>query len=322
MGLGQDRLVRIGAIATGVWLLIVLVSSVFGYEDGGRSLAQRLVALAGVLMPVALIWLAVWIARALDELRAEAAHLRAQLDLTRAGADAGVPAMPHSVALSQGAAAAPSVRQAVSAPVQAAARGGAGSPAAPRPAPASVKSPDSRQASLGLDTPPTPDLDPYELVAALNFPDGPDDRVAIAALRKALAHPELARLIRAAQDVVTLLAGQGVYMDDMRAETLHPALWRRFARGARGAEVIDLSLDADAASLQTAAAMLRWDEVFRDVAHHFLRHFDRVMTRAAEEYDDQALAALSDTRSGRAFTLLAQVTGMVGSPVVVEAQGA
>lgn len=318
MGLGQDRLVRIGAIATGVWLLVVLIASVFGYEDGGRSLAQRLVALAGVLMPVALIWLAVWIARALDELRTEAAHLRAQLAMARSDDAAGLPAAQRPL---------PAAAPLPTAPATAASATPAAPPArhAPAPTRAAPRAPapaDGRQASLGLDAPAPPELEPYELVAALNFPDGPDDRVAIAALRKALADPELARLIRAAQDVVTLLAGQGVYMDDMRAETLHPALWRRFARGARGTEVVDLSLDADEASLQTAAGMLRWDEVFRDVAHHFLRHFDRVMSRAAEDYDDQALAALSDTRSGRAFTLLAQVTGMVGSPVEVAAQGA
>lgn len=314
MGLGQDRLVRIGGVVTGIWLVIVLISSVFGYEDGGRSLAQRLVALTGVLMPVALIWLAVWIAKALDELRAEAAHLRAQLAIARAGADAALPDAPQREATR------PVEKAAEKAAEKPAAR--PASPAAARPAPRPAAVADGRQASLGLDAPALPDLEPYELVAALNFPDGPDDHVAIAALRKALARPELARLIRAAQDVVTLLAAQGVFMDDMRAEALHPALWRRFAHGARGAEVVDLSLDSDEASLQTAAAMLRWDEVFRDVAHHFLRHFDRVMTRAADEFDDQAMAALSDTRSGRAFTLLAQVTGMVGSPVVLEPQGA
>lgn len=316
MGLGQDRLVRIGAVITGIWLVLVLISSVFGYEDGGRSLAQRLVALAGVLMPVALIWLAVWIARALDELRAEAAHLRAQLAIARAGEDAALPDaplrdMPRPVQTPAGQT--PTAQMPASRPAP---------PAAARPAPRPAPAADGRQASLGLDAPALPELEPYELVAALNFPDGPNDQVAISALRKALARPELARLIRAAQDVVTLLAAQGVFMDDMRAESLHPALWRRFAHGARGAEVVDLSLDTDEASLQVAATMLRWDEVFRDVAHHFLRHFDRVITRAADEFDDQALAALSDTRSGRAFTLLAQVTGMVGSPVVVEQQGA
>ena len=122
----------------------------------------------------------------------------------------------------------------------------------------------------------------------------------------------MARLIRAAQDVVTLLAGQGVYMDELAMTQTDPALWRRFAEGARGAPVAGLAVIGDDNALRTAGAMLRGDEVFRDVAHHFLRHFDRLLSRKAQDSDPQLLAVLAETRSGRAFTLLAQVTGMLG----------
>ncbi len=151
-----------------------------------------------------------------------------------------------------------------------------------------------------------------ELFLALNFPDGPEDREAIRSLRLALADPGLARLIRAAQDVVTLLAGQGVYMDELRIPESDPMLWRRFAEGARGDAVAGLAVIEDENALDTASQMLRGDEVFRDVAHHFLRHFDRLLGRKAQEENPQVLAVLTETRSGRAFTLLAQATGMLG----------
>ena len=57
---------------------------------------------------------------------------------------------------------------------------------------------------------------------------------------------------------------------------------------------------------------LRGDEVFRDTAHHFLRQWDRMLTRAAPSLDDVQLTALAATRSGRAFTTLAQATGILG----------
>ena len=44
----------------------------------------------------------------------------------------------------------------------------------------------------------------------------------------------MARLIRSAQDVLTLLSQEGIYMDDLRPEMTHPDHWRRFATGERG----------------------------------------------------------------------------------------
>ncbi|HHY01612.1 MAG TPA: hypothetical protein GX686_01915, partial [Paracoccus sp.] len=123
--------------------------------------------------------------------------------------------------------------------------------------------------------------------------------------------PEAARTIRAAQDVVTLLAKHGVYADDLDRAALSAALWRRFLDGERGPALAQLA-SGDETSAEIAAGLIRSDEVFRDAAHHFLRQYDRTLARIAPELSDEALALLSDTRSGRGFALLAQVTGMFG----------
>ncbi|HRO15349.1 MAG TPA: hypothetical protein PLL33_09950 [Paracoccus sp. (in: a-proteobacteria)] len=148
------------------------------------------------------------------------------------------------------------------------------------------------------------------LVTALNFPDGPDDHAAIQALRTALSDPETARVIRAAQDVVTLLAKGGIYMDDLSPAAIPPAVWRRLAAGGRSAALTELAAVSDAGMLDLAAGMMRNDEVFRDAAHHFLRQYDRTLARVGEDLNDTGLAAMADTRSGRAFILLAQVAAM------------
>jgi hypothetical protein len=108
-------------------------------------------------------------------------------------------------------------------------------------------------------------------------------------------------------------------MDELRIPESDPELWRRFAEGARGDGVAGLAVIEDEAALQTAGHMLRNDEVFRDVAHHFLRHFDRLLGRKAQVEDPQVLAVLTETRSGRAFTLLAQATGMMGRSAMAPA---
>lgn len=299
-----------GAIASAVWVVLVVLFMLLGPDQAGRSGAQRLMSVVGLVLPLAMIWMAVWFAQSLAALRDEAANLRDLLGhMRRQSADTSdvSPGEPRRDSGTRAVDPAPMPRaqQAAMRPAAPARPAMAPRPPAPRPV-------DNRQASLGLDPPPPPELTPTELVLSLNFPDGPDDREAIRSLRLALADPEMARLIRAAQDVVTLLAGQGAYMDELTLEQGDAALWRRFAEGERGDSMRGLAAVEDERVLDIAGNMIRNDEVFRDVAHHFLRHFDRVMASAAQIYGDDMLAALAETRSGRAFTLLAQVSGMFG----------
>jgi len=54
---------------------------------------------------------------------------------------------------------------------------------------------------------------------------------------------------------------------------------------------------------------MRQDPVFRDVAHHFLRRFDRAFAAFERAADDAEIAALAETRTARAFMLLGRVAG-------------
>lgn len=286
---GRDRARLLGLALTGLWLAAVLLFWLMGPDEapaaGGLS---RLLSAMGVILPVALIWMAVGLARAIADLRAEAELLRARLDLLRADAPAAEPALPPAPA---GAAAI---------------QGGAA-----RAMPARGPRPAEPRPASPAPTPVAPvEIPPEVLIAALNFPDGPDDHRAIQALRLALSDPETTRVIRAAQDVVTLLAKGGIYMDDLAPPAIPPATWRRLAAGGRSAALTDLAVVSDAEMLDLTADLMRNDEVFRDAAHHFLRQYDRTLTRVGEDLNDAGLAAMADTRSGRAFILLAQVAAM------------
>ncbi|WP_134724284.1 hypothetical protein [Paracoccus luteus] len=278
----RDRATTIGLALTGAWLALVLIFWLAGPDGAPASGLARLMSAVGVILPVALIWMAVGLARAIADLRAEAQALRARVESMRAfSGDAPVPAPPPSAGVAR---------------------------AAARPAAATRA--ETRQSALPLDVPESPAVTPEELVAALNFPDGPDDVIAIEALKSALTDPEAARVIRAAQDVITLLADNGLYMDDLDPRPAAPEVWRRFAAGTRGPAVAALAGIADDDLIAAADALLKGDEVFRDAAHHFLRQYDRMLTRVADDLNDAGMAALADTRSGRAFVLLAQATGV------------
>lgn len=289
--LSRDRAALIGAAVSVLWVGLVLVFWLTGPTDVSATGLGRLASLVGVVMPLVLIWTAVGLARTLADLRAEAVMLRARMEALRpqeraaAEQDAPLPDTPGRAALA-------ALRPA---PPQ--------TPAGQRPSP-------SRQGDLPLDTPPSVPPTTDELIAALNFPSGPDDHAAIAALRVALGDPATARAIRSAQDVITLLARHGIYMDDLPDAPADAGQWRRFLDGQRGGAPA-LAGIADQTALDTAAALMAQDEVFRDAGQHFLRQFDRTVTRFSAGMDDRALVAAMDTRSGRAFRLLAQVKGML-----------
>lgn len=170
-----------------------------------------------------------------------------------------------------------------------------------------------QQTTFPLDDDTTPadaPLPPADLIRALNFPENEDDSEGFQSLRLALSDPRIAPLIRAAQDVLTRLAQEGVYMDDLRPDRTRPEFWRAFAQGTRGAMIAPLGGIRDRSCLAITSGRMRSDPEFRASAHLFLREFDRVFSAFGQEADDSQITAIADTRSARAFMLVGRVSGV------------
>lgn len=171
---------------------------------------------------------------------------------------------------------------------------------------------DLDQGSLELGTPAealSPPLSTQDFILALNFPETADDEIGFAALRRALKDRKAARLIQAAQDVLTLLSQDGIYMDDLRPDMARPEVWRQFAQGARGRAVAPLGGVRDRTSLALTATRMKEDPIFRDAAHHFLRRFDQTFVEFEASASDADISVLGETRTARAFMLLGRVAG-------------
>lgn len=311
----RDALTAVGLGLTAGWLLLLALFWLLAPDgDGGAGGLSRLFSVIGAVLPLVLIWMAVSLARAIAELRAEADHLQRQLADLREARAARAPRTssdaPQRPASASAATRPPApARTATAAPTTS----GAVPRAQPTPArtePKAEARPDPRQAALSLDSPEPVDLPIETVISALNFPDGPEDAPAIAALRRALTDHETARVLRAAQDVITLLADRDVYMDELPPAPIPPEVWRRFAEGTRGNAVAALAGIEEPTALALTTATLRSDEIFRDSAHHFLRHFDVLIARLIPQMDDAQLQAMSDTRSTRAFMLIGQAAGI------------
>ena len=284
--------------------------------DGTLGLAATLLI---VFLPLAMLWMAVSTTRAIRALRDEAARLQVTVDAMRhayvlAQQSGGGGVKPAVEKRLDEIAAAQRQTEAQLATFQSRRDSALSVPSADRKAALAVPraSTGQDQPGLALGTPAEDLREPLsvaDFVRALNFPENAEDRAGFRALRLALEDRRASRLIRAAQDVLTLLSQEGIYMDDLKPDRARPEVWRRFAQGERGRAIAALGGIRDRSSLALTAARMREDPVFRDAAHHFLRSFDHTVQEFEKNASDAELAELTETRTARAFMLFGRVTG-------------
>lgn len=317
---GAPQVLPIDVVAgalSAVWM-VAIIAYFWSGADGTTSLGLVLTLLI-VFLPLVLIWTAAITLRAVRSLRHEARRLQTAVDAMRhaflasqQGAGGMRPAMERKLEeIAQ------STRQAESALAGFASRRDIALTQASADRKAALVAPEddpaAEQITLPLGTPAEDlrrPLTPAEFTRALQFPESPDDKEGFRALRLALDDRDLAKLVRAAQDVLTLLSQEGIYMDDLKPDRAHPDLWRRFAGGERGRAIAGLGGIRDRSSLALTASRMREDAIFRDAAHHFLRSFDRSIAAFETSASDADLAALSETRTARAFMILGRVSGI------------
>jgi len=289
----------IALLVTLVWLS--LVSAFFIFQPDSQTLTgdatQLVLTAVAVGTPIAMIWLAAIVIGAARGMRAETDRLDTAISavrqayLTAPGSGGGSGATNVQKQLEQIAAAQrkteltletfTSIRGAPSAEEKIA-------------IPMSSDEPEM-QPSLALGTPAetlSVPLSVADFIKAMNFPETED---------------KSNQLIQAAQDVLTLLSQDGIYMDDLRPDRAKPELWRKFAQGERGQNVSALGGVRDRSSLALTSGRMKQDPIFRDAVHHFLRKFDQTLAEFEPTATDQELSAFCDTRTARAFMLLGRV---------------
>ena len=116
-------------------------------------------------------------------------------------------------------------------------------------------------------------------------------------------------MLQAAEDVLNLLSQEGVFVDDLRWSRSTPGPGAGSSRACAASEVAGLGGIHDPRALEAAQRLMKSDPIFRDTALFFQRRFDAVLADFAAKADDAALAELAGTRSGRAFMLLARLSG-------------
>jgi hypothetical protein len=342
---GELPLPRRWALALGILWVVVVVAYAIGFlgvaaETRGRGTVflDGLFLLMALVLPLILLWLAAWLA---EELARQRQVIAALADASRPLIDAlettqvaiGAAGGLHRAAsggdsdISAGLAALRKGQERLERRLEALASGMAvpdSDTPPPKPPtrrigdPVIVKPSKRPPVDHGVQPPlpllpagedPPPELPAADLVRALDFPRDEQDFDGFRALQAALRHQPLAHLLQSAEDVLTLMSQEGLYMDDMASGTPDPALWRRFISGARGPDMAPIGGPEDTHAVELAQGLMRSDPIFRDTALFFQRRFLHVLADFADRADDAALRDLAQTRSAKAFGLLSRLSG-------------
>lgn len=329
---GGRRAEKVALALSVIWIAATIGALVVFGGAGLSSFAIVMLSTA-IVLPLAVIWLFAFAVRLTATITDNDARMQSAIDALRrdvAGRGGDVPIAVETDALARRLAeladAQRKTEAALTRLVSAPDRAQTPSPLPvnrPRPAAAGSASREPRPSAKPVEAPAAqarmapdaseaeggPEIEIAELIRALQFPADADDADGFRALRHAMQERRAAQLVTAAQDVLTLLSQDGVYMDDLIPEPRPPETWRRFAAGERGEAVSELGAIGDETALKAASDRLQRDTVFRDAVHHFLRLFDQRFAELAGDMNDAEIAAIMETRTGRAFMLLGRTAG-------------
>ena len=154
------------------------------------------------------------------------------------------------------------------------------------------------------NTPPSLEVD--DLIRALHFPNDENDTNGYTALRRAARDSDIRKLLQASHDILTLLAQNDIYVDDLPPLSISAWLWRRMAQGEID-EVIDAMHSRQNSTTQAVIkGRLRDDQAFRDAGQLLMVYFDNMLSIFGIGLTDAKLLDLGETRTAQAFLILTE----------------
>lgn len=153
-------------------------------------------------------------------------------------------------------------------------------------------------------------LDWPSLLSTLDLPEARSD-TARALQSAALNDRGISETLALAGEVQESLAEEGLFLQDLAPIHASAASWRSYADGKRTKKLThEMAGIKDDVALTLAQTRLRSEPAFRDLALRFVASYQRLIARGAgEEGAGARLLELAETKSGRAFLLLGQLTG-------------
>jgi len=148
-------------------------------------------------------------------------------------------------------------------------------------------------------------LDWTKFVKAANFPENERDTETLDALYDVLTDPEAAALLQSSEDTLATLADLDLYMEDFVPEMSPVTTWREHLEGKSGVQGIVAEIEQSRIN-----AKMNADGAFRKLSERFVERYKALLQRLFNEGADDRLALeLADSRTGRAYILVADALG-------------
>lgn len=167
---------------------------------------------------------------------------------------------------------------------------------------------------IAMPTPPTRSgFDWTKFVRAANFPVDDQDSATLNAIYDVLTDLEAGSLLQSAEDTLASLAELDLYMDDLTPQLAPISAWKQVAETGTSASNPS-HMPAITAPLEQnrVAAKRKADIGFLELGDRFLERYEAMLRRLINESgDERALVELSNTRTGRAYLLVAQASGRI-----------
>jgi len=154
-------------------------------------------------------------------------------------------------------------------------------------------------------------IDWRKFTRAANFPESEEDIETLDALYDVLTDPEAASLLQCAEDTLASLADIDLYMEDFTPRLVPVTVWQGHLDGS-GGEAID-GVDAPVEQSRIRAK-LKGDKGFEHLCAKFMDRYEDMGRRLMGETDEKKLIVdLSNTRTGRAYLMIAEAAGRLSA---------
>ena len=146
------------------------------------------------------------------------------------------------------------------------------------------------------------------ILRALHFPKDKTDSEGFKALSLIRKDIRMNALLTASEDFLTLLAQDGIYLDDLEIDPPPVESWIEFTKNNRNNLVKKLNCLKIDQFISQLESRMRSDIVFRDANLVLLRRFDQFLREKLKNANDAQIFYLASTRTGRAFMIAGQIS--------------
>ncbi|MEO1291636.1 MAG: hypothetical protein AAFV62_02190, partial [Pseudomonadota bacterium] len=157
-------------------------------------------------------------------------------------------------------------------------------------------------------------LDWSKLVRAANFPDSEDDRETLQAIYAVLSDAHAASMLQHAEDALSALADINLFMDELEPVHAPSSLWQSYIENGDAPNVLELGGVRDPDALMDAEELIEERDGFEETVEKLISAYEALLEKLFKSGQDPALAVrLADTRTGRAYMLLARASRHFGA---------